>query len=89
MSLPTCAPQEYALGAVLVPDPGSLSAQKALERRIAATFSTERQVAAYLDDLDLPDSSVITDTMYGFAVLAASERPKTFVVPRIRTSPRC
>ncbi|MGX9789951.1 ArnT family glycosyltransferase [Mycobacterium sp. MMS18-G62] len=75
------APQEYALGAVLAPDPNSVSDRKALERRIAATFSTERQIAHYLDNLNLPESSVITDTVYGFAILAASHHPKTFVVP--------
>ncbi|ULE33869.1 ArnT family glycosyltransferase [Mycobacterium sp. IDR2000157661] len=81
MSLPTYAPQEYALGAVLAPDPDDVSDRKAVERRIAATFSTEREIAQYLDDLDLPESAVITDTVYGFAVVAASQRPKTFVVP--------
>ena len=81
MSLPKYAPQEYALGAVLAPDPDSTSARKALERRIAASFSTERHIARYLENLHLPDSSVITDTVYGFAILAASPRPQTFVVP--------
>ena len=81
MSLPRYAPQEYALGAVLAPDPDSLSDRTAVERRIAATFSTEREIAHYVDGLDLPDSSVITDTVYGFAIVAASDRPKTFVVP--------
>jgi hypothetical protein len=75
------APQEYALATVLAPEPNSVSGRKALERRIAATFSTERQIAHYLDDLNLPESSVITDTVYGFAILAASRQPKTFVVP--------
>jgi hypothetical protein len=75
------APQEYALGAVLAPDADSVSVRKALEHRIAATFSTERQIAQYLDNLNLPETSVITDTVYGFAVLAASRQPKTFVVP--------
>ena len=54
---------------------------KALEHRIAATFSTEREIAHYLEKLDLPESSVITDTVYGFAIVAASGHPKTFVVP--------
>lgn len=81
MSLPQYAPQEYALGAVLNPAPDSTSPQKAVEHRIANTFSTERAIAAYLDDLDLPHSSVITDTVYGFAVVAASQHPRTFVVP--------
>jgi hypothetical protein len=75
------APQEYALGVVLAPDPDSVSERKALERRIAATFSTEREIAHYLDDLNLPRGSVITDTVYGFAIIAASQDPKTFVVP--------
>lgn len=75
------APQEYALAAVLNPDPANTSERKALERRIAASFSTERKIADYLDGLDLPDSSVITDTVYGFAVLAASDQPKMFVIP--------
>ncbi|WP_167105959.1 ABC transporter [Mycobacterium sp. DL592] len=81
MSLPQYAPQEYALGAVINPAPDSISPQKAVEHRIARTFSTERAIAAYLDDLDLPHSSVITDTVYGFAVVAASRHPRTFVVP--------
>jgi hypothetical protein len=81
MGLPKYAPQEYALGAVLVPDPDSISARKATERSIAASFSTERQVANYLEKLNLKDSSVITDTVYGFAVIAASDQPKTFVLP--------
>ena len=81
MSLPKFAPQEYALRSVLWPDPNSVDPRRAVERRIAASFSTEREIAAYLDSLDLPESSVITDTVYGFAVVAASKRPRTFVVP--------
>ncbi len=84
MSLPAYAPQEFALGAVLNPDPDSVSPAKAEQRRIAATFSTEIALAQYLDDLQLPESSVITDTMYGFAVVAASRHPRTFVVPSDR-----
>jgi hypothetical protein len=81
MSRPVYAPQEYALGAVLRPKPDDTSSRRMIERRIAATFSTEREVARYLDNLNLPEGSVITDTVYGFAVVAASRRPKTFVVP--------
>ncbi len=81
MGQPHYAPQEYALGAVLAPQPDNVSDRKALEHRIAASFSTEREIAHYLDKLDLPDSSVIIDTVYGFAVVAASSRPRTFVVP--------
>jgi hypothetical protein len=81
MTLPRYAPQEYALAAVLRPDPDAVSDRSAVERSIAATFSTERKIAEYLDGLDLPESSVIVDTVYGFAIIAASTKPKTFVVP--------
>jgi hypothetical protein len=81
MSLPRYAPQEYALGAVLAPNPTSVNPRKLVEQRIAASFSTEREIAAHLDQLNLPNSSVITDTVYGFAVVVASQRPKIFVVP--------
>lgn len=75
------APQEYALGAVLDPDPDDTTERKELERRIAASFSTERRIADHLDTLNLPASSVITDTVYGFAILSASEDPTMFVIP--------
>jgi hypothetical protein len=81
MSLPGYAPQEYALGAVINPAPDSVNPRKATEHRIARTFSTERQIARYLDDLNLPEGAVITDTVYGFAIIAASRHPKTFVIP--------
>ena len=81
MTLPRYAPQEYALAAVLRPQPNRVDDRSAVERSIAATFSTERKIAAYLDGLDLPESSVIVDTVYGFAVVAASTTPKSFVVP--------
>lgn len=81
MSLPDYAPQEYAIAAVLDPAPDSVDPRKTVERRIAATSPTEREIAEYLDGLGLPDSSVITDTVYGFAVVAASKNPRMFVVP--------
>jgi 4-amino-4-deoxy-L-arabinose transferase-like glycosyltransferase len=81
MGQPNYAPQEYALGAVVFPRPDSVSDRAATERRIVATFSTERQIARHLDDLQLPNGSVMVDTEYGFAILAASQRPKVFVVP--------
>ncbi|MGV0813603.1 ABC transporter [Mycolicibacterium boenickei] len=81
MAQPDYAPQEYGLGAVLNPDPYNVSERKAIEHQIARTFGTERKIAAYLDSLDLPDSSVITDTVYGFGILAASSRPRVFVIP--------
>ena len=81
MSMPKYAPQEYALAAVLAPKPDSINPVRAEEAKIAATFSTERQIARYLDSLGLPEGSVITDTVYGFAILSASARPRTFIVP--------
>lgn len=81
MTQPDYAPQEYGLAAVLTPDPEDVSERAATEQRIARTFATERRIADYLDTLDLPDSSVITDTVYGFGIIAASSRPKTFVIP--------
>ena len=81
MGKPRYAPQEYALGAVLAPEPDSVTEQKAREHRIAETFSTERQIAQHLDSLGLPESSVLTDTVFGFAILAASARPNVFVIP--------
>ena len=81
MTQPRYAPQEYALDAVLAPDPDSVSGQAAVERHIAASFATERRIAAFLDDQDLPDGSVVTDTVYGFAIVTASRKPRTFVVP--------
>lgn len=81
MTQPRYAPQEYALETIIDPEPDSVSPKRAAEDRIARTFSTERAIARYLDDLDLPDSSVITDTVYGFAIVAASRKPKMFVLP--------
>lgn len=81
MTLPKYAPQEYALEALIDPDPDSVSPKKLAEDRIVRTFSTERAIARYLDDMDLPDGSVITDSVFGFAIIAPSKRPKVFVVP--------
>lgn len=75
------APQEYALAAVLRPQPDSVDPRTAVEQRIAASFSTERDIARYLDNLNLPESSILADTVFGFAVLAASQHPKNFIVP--------
>ena len=79
--MPNYAPQEYALGAVLAPDPDNVTERKALERRIAASFSTERRIADYLDSLALPEGSGITDPVYVLALLAASPPSTTFVIP--------
>jgi hypothetical protein len=81
MSLRTYAPQEYALAEVIAPEPDDGSPLRESQRRLAMNFSTERRIARYLDGMQLPDGSVLTDTVFGFAVVAASKRPKVFVVP--------
>ncbi|WP_282777915.1 glycosyltransferase family 39 protein [Nocardia sp. CC201C] len=78
------AVQEYALGAVLFPRPDNASERYADQRRIAATFTTGRKLARYLDSLRLPPGAVLMDTVYGFSVVVASERPDQFVVPSDR-----
>ena len=72
---PSLSPQQYAVGHLLDRDPPDQA------QRIVASFSTERALADYLDAQNLPDGSVLTDTVYGFAVVAASKRPRQFVVP--------
>ncbi|MDJ0394071.1 glycosyltransferase family 39 protein [Rhodococcus sp. G-MC3] len=73
--------QQYALGHLLDDRPQAADAEAVAAQRILASFSTERKLAAYLDRQDLPDGSIIVDTVYGFAVLAASAHPTRFVVP--------
>ncbi|MFE3195394.1 ArnT family glycosyltransferase [Nocardia sp. NPDC059240] len=75
------AVQEYPLRAVLFPDPNNVSDKYFDQARIAATFSTERKLANYLDALHLPPGSILMDTVYGFAVLVASAQPDRFVIP--------
>lgn len=84
MTSATISVQEYALGAVLFPNPQNASERNAFQRRIAATFATERMIAGYLDELRLPRGAVLMDTVYGFAVVVASDRPDQFVVPSDR-----
>ncbi len=78
------AVQEYVLGAVFHPEPDNATAGYADEVRIAKTFSTGRRLADYLDGLELPRGAVLLDTVYGFAVVAASHRADLFVVPSDR-----
>ncbi|AFR47530.1 MULTISPECIES: glycosyltransferase family 39 protein [unclassified Gordonia (in: high G+C Gram-positive bacteria)] len=84
MTSPKYAPQEFALGSVVRPQPDSVSPKYLGEERIVRSFSTERALAEYLDDLRLPDGSVLCDTVYGFAVVAQSTRPRQFVIPSDR-----
>lgn len=44
------------------------------------TFEVDRDVAAYLDAKQLPDGSVAIDSGSGFAVLAATDDPRQFVI---------
>jgi hypothetical protein len=39
-----------------------------------------RQVAADLDAMALPEGAVLTDAAYAFGVVLASDRPKQFVI---------
>lgn len=81
MRSPQRAPQEYALEVLLFDLSLDTSERRADQRRIAATFSTERKIADRIDAMNLPPSSILTDTLYGFAVVTASSKPETFVVP--------
>lgn len=81
MTSPKRAPQEFALEAVIAPRPDSTDQRHLDAQRLLRTFSTERRLAQYLDSLNLPDGSVLTDTVYGFAVVVASTRPRQFVIP--------
>ena len=73
--------QQYALEAIVLPSDTNASAKRAREQRIIASFSTERRLAKYLDAMQLPDSSILMDTVYGFAIYTATTRPKSFVIP--------
>jgi hypothetical protein len=80
LASPTTAPQEYATLVSLLPSNAPASTR--LEAETAArTFRTEPDVAAYLDSLELPDGSVVTDTLYGYAVVLSSDHPRQFVIP--------
>lgn len=79
MLQPSLSSQQYALGHLFDSSPESEDAVSA--RSIIASFETERTIAEYLDQQDLPEGSILVDTVYGFAVLAASEHPERFVVP--------
>ncbi|MFM1730060.1 ABC transporter [Prescottella soli] len=66
---------EHSIASAIVPgrqDPDELA--------ILRTFGAELRIADYLDSLDLPEGSVLLDTVEGFAVVTASENPKQFVV---------
>ena len=81
MVQPSLSSQQFALGSLLDEDPSADDAEAMAARRVIDSFSTERRLASYLDGKDLPDGSILVDTVYGFAIVAASEHPKQFVVP--------
>ncbi|OZF37952.1 ABC transporter [Rhodococcus sp. 14-2483-1-1] len=81
MLQPSLSSQQYALGSLFDDDPPADDAEAMAARRVIDSFSTERRLASYLDSQDLPEGSILVDTVYGFAVVAASEHPKRFVVP--------
>jgi len=80
MSKPQIANQEYAATISVLGIPASPRIRLAVEAQ-QRTFRTERDVARYLDDQQLPAGSVITDTLFGYAVVAASSNPRQFVIP--------
>lgn len=81
MRSPKYAPQEFAINTLVRPDPDAVDQQTLDAGRVIRSFSTERAIAGYLDRMQLPAGSVLCDTVYGFAVIAQSERPKQFVIP--------
>lgn len=44
------------------------------------TFVTERDISAYLDQLDPGRGSVLVDSAFAFPVIISSKRPETFVI---------
>lgn len=64
----------------------SLDSRLAREENLALSvarggqYVMQDQVAAYLDSLDLPEGSVITDVAYSFPIVLASRKPKQFVI---------
>lgn len=84
MSVKRYAPQEYAVRSIVLPQPDSVDPRRIDERRVIRSFSTERAIAQFLDRLDLPDGSVLCDTVFGFAVVVQSNRPRQFVIPSDR-----
>lgn len=80
MSQPTYAPQEYPVPTIVTPWLVDPQIRLQAEQQ-ARTFATERGLAAHLDALALPDGAVLTDTVYGFAVVVASDHPRQFVIP--------
>ena len=80
MTLPRYSPQEYALDAVLYPDPDSIGPKKEAEHHRPDVL--DRTVHRPLPRRYEPaPGSILADTVFGFAIIAASDRPATYVVP--------
>ncbi|MDI9915064.1 phospholipid carrier-dependent glycosyltransferase [Rhodococcus sp. IEGM 1379] len=67
---------EHSIASAVIPGRQNLEEQTNLR-----TFGAERRIAKYLDDLELPEGSVLLDTVESYAVVAASDHPRQFVVP--------
>lgn len=81
MFSPTLSQEQHALAAISVLGEERPAALRSERERTLATFATERALADYLDAKSLPPGSVMMDTVYGFAVFAASGNPRQFVLP--------
>jgi len=64
MLQPSLSAQQYALRYLFDENP-SADADALAARRIIDSFSTERELAAYLDSQNLPEGSILVDTVYG------------------------
>jgi len=71
----------YSVAALSVLGQDRSAALRDEREQILNTFATERALADYLDAQELPAGSVLMDTVYGFAVFAASDNPRQFVLP--------
>jgi hypothetical protein len=49
-------------------------------RSVLGWARTDREVAAWLDQRELPDGAVLVDLASGFEIVLASERPRRFVI---------
>ncbi|WP_244899305.1 ABC transporter [Rhodococcus zopfii] len=81
MFSPTLSQEQHALAAISVLGQDQPAALRSERERTLGTFATERALADYLDAKSLPPGSVLMDTVYGFAVFAASDNPRQFVLP--------
>ncbi len=74
---PVEATQEYHRVAPLIAD---VLGRPAPAESALGMWSSDRQVAARIDAMDLPPASVLIDSGAGFAVVAASRHPERFLI---------